>query len=778
MSKWFERHPFILHREIHQLSSHGDYRQVGIACNQVLLSAGTLLLRLNGKASRYPAAFLYPDSTPFALPTVFLLERELTEQEVTRLAASSFATITASLSKIKRLVYQRHQNSNGSLCLLEQDNVEQLGAETFEAHSIINRVVQWLKALELGTPLPESKEVELYAHFPGKAAMRILLTETYFTTVGQQGRMYFTPLLQEPRKTLVHERLFIGAGILVDGAPMPPDDGTFWHFMPDSINSPNLLYRYPARAQQATKQLKLLEGYWWQVVEEPPVIRDTGHLLAFLGEGDADQGLTRISSELKAAVADSRQPLLVGLRFTNRKGSPEWLVLKLEMPEMLQLPKGAPFRQRWVALSIEACPIEAFTAREYHTRNAGRVAYDVISQQAVTVIGCGALGSEVADCLGKAGVGSLQLVDNQLLHPHNSMRHLASYAFVELPKATAVWNLVKLHNFFVKATPVIGNVLNDPLSKYLLPTGIGICTIADDNAEEFVNEQAVNLDRTIFYARALRGGKMARIFRVIPGQDACFHCLTLYKREQHPDFISVPEDERLPTIRNECNNPIRPASAADLKLISSLTSRLILDHLQAPNPGPVNHWIWATEPLPGRPATQALPFVLETCQLPPHEYCSYCNALKPTAVAIQAATYSFVQEETIRRAGTETGGILTGQLQPDGSIQVLNASGPGPAAVHSTTLFKRDVAYCQQFLADEEKAGRVYVGEWHSHPNENNNPSQTDLTSLAAIAYQLNYHTSKPVMLIFSRSGRGRCTVHPVGAPHCLVDLTFLSDPV
>ncbi|MBG8556105.1 ThiF family adenylyltransferase [Hymenobacter guriensis] len=777
MSKWFERHPFILHREIHQLSSHGDYRQVGIACNQVLLSAGTLLLRLNGKVSRYPAAFLYPDSTPFALPTVFLLERELTEQEVTKLAASSFAHATASLGQVKRLIYQRHQNSNGSLCLLEQDNVEQLGAETFDAHSIINRVVQWLKALELGTPIPESKEVELYAHFPGKAATRILLTETYFTTVGQQGRMYFTPLLQEPRKTLAKERLFIGAGILVDGISMPPDDGTVWHFMPDGINSPNLLYRYPAKAQRATKQFKLLEGYWWQVAQEPPVLRDTEHLLAFLGGGNINQGLTRISSELKTAVTEARQPLLIGLRFTNRKGSPEWLMLKLEASETPQLPKGALFRQRWAALSIYACPVEAFTAKEYHTRNAGRVAYDVISQQAVTVVGCGALGSEVADCLGKAGVGSLHLVDNQLLHPHNSVRHLASYAFAELPKAIAVRHLVKLHNFFIEATPAISNVLNEPLDKYLLPSGIGICTIADDNAEEYINEQAVNQGRTIFYARALRGGKMARIFRVIPGQDACFHCLILYKREQHPNFISVPDDEQLPTIRNECNNPIRPASAADLKLIASLTSRLLLDHLQAPTPGPVNQWIWATEPLPGRPATSELPFVLETCQLPPHEQCPYCNARTPTAVAIRAAAYAFMQEETIGRAGTETGGILTGHIQPDGAIHVLNASGPGPAAVHSTALFKRDVAYCQQFLADEEKAGRVYVGEWHSHPNENNNPSQTDLTSLAAIAYQLNYHTSKPVMLIFSRSGRGRCTVHPIGAPHYLVEPIFLPDP-
>jgi Prokaryotic homologs of the JAB domain len=53
------------------------------------------------------------------------------------------------------------------------------------------------------------------------------------------------------------------------------------------------------------------------------------------------------------------------------------------------------------------------------------------------------------------------------------------------------------------------------------------------------------------------------------------------------------------------------------------------------------------------------------------------------------------------------------------------------------------------------------VGEWHSHPTNNNSPSVTDLTSLARVSQQPNYLTTQPVMVIMSRAGEPACTVHP-----------------
>jgi len=56
-----------------------------------------------------------------------------------------------------------------------------------------------------------------------------------------------------------------------------------------------------------------------------------------------------------------------------------------------------------------------------------------------------------------------------------------------------------------------------------------------------------------------------------------------------------------------------------------------------------------------------------------------------------------------------------------------------------------------------------YVGEWHSHPSVNSQPSGVDIKSLSEIAAQPNYLTQEPVMIILANNGDPSCTVHPVG---------------
>ncbi len=66
--------------------------------------------------------------------------------------------------------------------------------------------------------------------------------------------------------------------------------------------------------------------------------------------------------------------------------------------------------------------------------------------------------------------------------------------------------------------------------------------------------------------------------------------------EKESTFINIEEDKEIPIITNECNNPVRPGSAADLKIIAGIFSRIIIDYLQGNNTE-INHWIWSTESL-------------------------------------------------------------------------------------------------------------------------------------------------------------------------------------
>jgi integrative and conjugative element protein (TIGR02256 family) len=130
-----------------------------------------------------------------------------------------------------------------------------------------------------------------------------------------------------------------------------------------------------------------------------------------------------------------------------------------------------------------------------------------------------------------------------------------------------------------------------------------------------------------------------------------------------------------------------------------------------------------------------------------------------------------MQRLTWQTPGIETGGILVGSIRAGRELVVEAVSEPGPLARYSATGFDRDVAYCQRFVDEQAAAGRLYLGEGHSHPTENNQPSQTDLDSLSQVAQQPGYLTTQPIMIIMSRSGEPACTVHPVGKPHYPVSL-------
>ncbi len=84
----------------------------------------------------------------------------------------------------------------------------------------------------------------------------------------------------------------------------------------------------------------------------------------------------------------------------------------------------------------------------------------------------------------------------------------------------------------------------------------------------------------------------------------------------------------------------------------------------------------------------------------------------------------------------ETGGVLMGYVEGD-TIFVKKASDGGPKAAHEEWYFRADPDYVDMFI-DMEHAnsnGKFrYLGEWHTHPQIEPEPSEIDLNSLEEIA--------------------------------------------
>ncbi|MBS1773953.1 MAG: ThiF family adenylyltransferase [Bacteroidetes bacterium] len=779
MVHWFKKHPKFLETESKALSNNGNYKELLQKRDNFFVSHGYILVRYNG-LHKHPVLIFYLNSTPYSIPEVYPLSRELTEAEVVAIALEGQGKIPQ--DAIKQYYEYRHQNGSGLLCILEHDNLDS-GSEFYNIDTIINRVRDWYKGHITREFPPDSEEVDLAAHFNN------LNTQLRF--------IYPADFLSQE----VIEGDFLGVSVHTDRGNEEQPRGTYWGARLTGCNENNIfidrdadIHKYLASAGfekatdfQTKKQLldthikngDFLSGYWFEVNAEPKPFKTFEQLVTIIGNGSKEDGLKRLAKHCANTLKTVPKTLVFAIRYKNRKNNSEFQVFtvhKIAQSTPVTLFEGDEEIIKTAVVNYEevkAVKCEKFTADSYFQRNGKKVDQTLLSEQVINIIGVGAIGSEVADIINKAGVGYINLIDNQFQAAHNAVRHLAGINSMGIPKVHAVKTILESHNVFNSVRTFIDNIKTLEVGLALPDHSISISSIADDNTEGFLNEQAVIYGRTVYYIRAIRGGKAARIFRVKPGKDACFYCLQLH-REDDQYFVDIPASQDYPTLRNECNNPIRPASAADLKLIAALSSGLVLNQLQEDSD--INHWIWSTEIITGTPIDTAYKMYPQT--IPVHAACPYCNDHKPMAVTIDEKVLNDMKQQVANKKGTETGGVLVGYI--DNQVcHITHASGAGPKAVEKRNGFEKDIEYCQAFIDElyakhDNKA--VYVGEWHSHPNQDNRPSGIDLNSLNNIAMQKNYLLEKPVMIIFSSEGEPSCTVHPAGKLFYNVPLTINSN--
>jgi integrative and conjugative element protein (TIGR02256 family) len=759
MSKWFERHHQFLVRETTQLQSSSRYKEKYQRRNNLFVSTGEFIVRVNGKSEPYPATFVYLEATPYALPKVYLTQTSLDEQEIEKLANLSSGEVQQYMTPSAKFYLRRHQNSDGSLCLLEEDNLDREGVQAFDANEVISRVHKWLTGLTTNVFPQDNNEAELVAHYPLRDNIYFLITEDFLRSGLSHGEFYFQSVTREHFPTYCLGACLIGASV---AGLFLEDPNEVLPLMPEGLQTRAKIAANTSLLEKSLEEKSLFEGHWWQLNTEPGIYANAFELAKALGNGDQAKG-EDLLGVLWPQLRQRAERIHIGVRYLNRRGEQEWLMLlcrkaRSENPANVDIrtPNTMEALKDYDLVAIHS---ELFTDRSYFLRNQGRAERDVLKSQTISVIGCGAIGGEIADILGKAGVGQMWLNDNQFMHVHNSVRHIAGTDLLGLPKVVAVARIIQDHNRFLFPQCRMSDIMMYPVDDYIAPEGIVVSSIANDNTELCLNEQLVERKRTSFYVRALRGGKAARVFKVKPGKDACFYCLTLHRNDKHPDFIDIPEDYTLPTIKNECNNPVRPSSAADLKMIAAMSARWIVEACEG-SETEANHWVWVSEPELNLGATTEFPQVVIAKFLPIHPDCPLCRS-KSKEVRIKKDAVEFMQDMTRRTPGIETGGVLIGRIDEAGTISIEKASGPGPKANCTATEFVRDTEYCQNFIDENARSGLRYVGEWHSHPNDNNNPSETDIKSLTEIAQDKNYLTTTPAMIIFKRSGDPSCTIHP-----------------
>lgn len=786
MLQWFKKHPQFLRDESTALSNDSNYKEIYQCRDNLFLSHGDILVRLD-KLYKYPILVAYSNATPFQLPVIFPLLRNLTKEEMDELASLDTFQL---FKKVKPLILYyhklRHQNSSGELCVLERENLED-GNDFYSITTILKRVRDWHAGHTTNHYPPDSEEVEFCSHFNFiNKDLKLIYTEQFLKPELSEGDCYAILYKSVPKTRYLpfSRKLYLSCfidGVNSSGIIKNTNINLESYFLDDRIKTSVDLVTKLSVVKELTKSGQLLKAQWFHINSEPTPFENINDLVEIIGNGDFEQGIDRLMKRCQETFRSIQDYFFIAIRFPNKKGVLEFQLFKIYRTDA---PNGLIIslddRQKIIETikvygKVEAVRGEKVSETTFHQRNSKRADYEILKTSHLNIFGVGAIGSEIADCMAKAGTGEVTLVDDQQLNVHNAVRHLAGIDMTDEFKAYAVAEIINNHNHYVKIWPLLLNLYGHNYNEFLSDGSLTVSSVADDYLENFINQQMVIANRTIFYSRALRGGKVARIFRVIPGKDACFYCLSLYRKDKL-HFIDVPDDPEYPTLKNECNNPIRPGSAADLKFIAALTSRLLIDHIQT-GESDSNHWIWTSEKIEGtflQTANQ-----IYQLHIPPHEKCPYCNNNKKVKIEIPKAVISVMQSLVKQNPAIETGGVLAGYMDKNGDVIISHASGPGPKALRSAVRFEKDVEHCQQFL---EKifidSGRktVYVGEWHSHPSKNNNPSGLDIKSLSEIAVEKGYLTDEPVMIILSNHGKPSCTAHPAGQRYYFAELNITNN--
>lgn len=103
----------------------------------------------------------------------------------------------------------------------------------------------------------------------------------------------------------------------------------------------------------------------------------------------------------------------------------------------------------------------------------------------------------------------------------------------------------------------------------------------------------------------------------------------------------------------------------------------------------------------------------------------------------------------------EVGGILGGYHAGDNAV-ITDLVGPGPEAIHSTSHFLPDPEYHvaeMRRIHHASNGGRMYLGDWHTHPRGPSVLSPLDRRTLRAIARSPEAQCPRPLMLLAAQEG-------------------------
>lgn len=156
----------------------------------------------------------------------------------------------------------------------------------------------------------------------------------------------------------------------------------------------------------------------------------------------------------------------------------------------------------------------------------GREGQRKIQESTVVLIGCGALGSTIADGLVRAGVGKLVIVDRDFVEWNNLQRQMLfdeNDVRQQLPKAIAAAHRLREINSTVEVKPVVADAYAGNIQDLI--RGADVVLDGTDNFETryLINDACVAAGIPWVYGGVVAASGMSMTIR--PRESACLRCV-------------------------------------------------------------------------------------------------------------------------------------------------------------------------------------------------------------------------------------------------------------
>lgn len=382
--------------------------------------------------------------------------------------------------------------------------------------------------------------------------------------------------------------------------------------------------------------------------------------------------------------------------------------------------------------------------RRLATQLSGRC--DVDGRKAV-MVGAGAIGSHVAECLGREGRFSWTVIDDDRLLPHNITRHTGRDFDVTRSKADLV--AAQLENtshetgqvaYGLAANVMAGGACREKIDRALGSADIIIDATASVLAARYLSDHSTPARRaSVFFNPS--GAAVVLLAepagRTVTLRDLEAQYLGLVARDDRLDGHLTAGDGTY-AYTGACRAITNLIPESRVMALSGLVSS---GFGQAIDQGEGAIRIWSMS------EAGAVGFV-ESEPAPVKRF-----KAGDWTIVIDHGLIERIKVMRDAHLPAETGGVLSGVADiPAKCIHLVNAA-PAPAdSKGSATGFVRGTSGVQEYL--DRISGRTrgqvrYIGEWHSHPpGSGTAPSPTDLVQMDWLATLFDMDTLPALMLI------------------------------